>query len=75
MNTLGTWRVCQTFVPLLRKSAHGRIVNVSSEDGSIAGIGPGAPAYNLSKAALNALTRMLALMRSRIAFRSSIATP
>lgn len=67
-NTLGAWHMCQVFVPLLRRSQHGRIVNVSSEAGSLAGMGAGTPAYNLSKAALNALTRMLAaeLRSSRI---------
>lgn len=67
-NTLGAWHMCQAFVPLLRRSQHGRIVNVSSEAGSLAGMGAGTPAYNLSKAGLNALTRMLAaeLRSSRI---------
>lgn len=59
-NTLGAWRTCQTFIPLLRESEHGRIVNVSSESGSLATMGAGTPAYSVSKAALNALTRMLA---------------
>ena len=59
-NTLGAWRMCQAFIPLLRRSPHGRIVNVSSEAGSLTNMGPGTPAYTLSKAALNALTRMLA---------------
>ena len=30
-NTLGAWRMCKAFIPLLRSSSHGRIVNVSSE--------------------------------------------
>ena len=59
-NTLGAWRMCQAFLPLLRRSRQGRIVNVSSEAGSLASMGGGTPAYNMSKAALNALTRMLA---------------
>ena len=59
-NTLGPWRVCQAFVPLLRRGGHGRVVNVSSESGSLASMGAGTPAYSVSKAALNALTRMLA---------------
>ncbi len=59
-NTLGAWRVCQVFIPLLRKSKHARIVNVSSESGSLAVMGGGTPAYSVSKTALNALTRMLA---------------
>jgi NAD(P)-dependent dehydrogenase (short-subunit alcohol dehydrogenase family) len=59
-NTLGPWRMCREFIPLLRASGHGRIVNVSSESGSLAVMGGGTPAYSVSKAALNALTRMLA---------------
>lgn len=59
-NTFGPWRMTQAFLPLLKRSRHGRIVNVSSEAGSLAGMGGGTPSYSLSKAALNALTRMLA---------------
>lgn len=60
INTLGSWRVTQTFLPLLKKSRHARIVNVSSESGSLAGMRSNAPAYSVSKAALNALTRITA---------------
>jgi NAD(P)-dependent dehydrogenase (short-subunit alcohol dehydrogenase family) len=59
-NTLGAWRMCQAFIPLLRKSKHARIVNVSSESGSLTVMGGGTPGYSVSKVALNALTRMLA---------------
>ena len=59
-NLFGAWRACQAFLPHLRASAHGRIVNVSSESGSISGMSGGTPAYSVSKAALNALTRILA---------------
>ena len=59
-NLLGPWRLCQAFLPLLRKSQAGRIVNVSSESGSLAEMGVGPPAYQVTKAALNALTRTLA---------------
>jgi NAD(P)-dependent dehydrogenase (short-subunit alcohol dehydrogenase family) len=59
-NLYGPWLMVQEFLPLLRRSAHGRIVNVSSEAGSLAGMGGGTPAYTASKVALNALTRMLA---------------
>lgn len=67
-NLLGPWRVCQAFLPLLRKSQAARIVNVSSESGSLAEMGTGPPAYQVTKAALNALTRTLAgeLRKSRI---------
>ncbi|MFF4951040.1 SDR family oxidoreductase [Streptomyces chattanoogensis] len=59
-NLYGPWRMAIAFAPLLRASAHPRLVNVSSEAGSLAGMGGGTPAYAASKAGLNALTRMLA---------------
>ncbi|MDQ1398755.1 MAG: hypothetical protein QOK20_687 [Acidimicrobiaceae bacterium] len=59
-NLVGAWRAINAFLPLLRSSEHGRIVNVSSESGSLASMGGGTPAYSTSKAALNALTRILA---------------
>jgi len=59
-NLYGSWLLVQAFLPLLRASGHGRIVNVSSEAASLASMGAGTPAYNASKVALNAPTRMLA---------------
>ena len=59
-NTLGPWRMATAFADLLRASAHGRLVNVSSGAGALTGMRDGAPAYSVSKAALNALTLMLA---------------
>ncbi|AZO15355.1 SDR family NAD(P)-dependent oxidoreductase [Mesorhizobium sp. M2A.F.Ca.ET.043.05.1.1] len=58
-NVFGAWRVAAAFAPLLSVSGHGRLVNVSSEGGSLASMGSGAPAYSTSKATLNALTRIL----------------
>jgi NAD(P)-dependent dehydrogenase (short-subunit alcohol dehydrogenase family) len=67
-NLFGAWRMCQAFIPLLRRSRHGRIVNVSSESGSLQTMDGGAPAYSISKAALNALSRVVAaeVRRDRI---------
>jgi NAD(P)-dependent dehydrogenase (short-subunit alcohol dehydrogenase family) len=59
-NLLGAWRLTQAVLPLLQASEHARIVNVSSEAGSLAGMRRREPAYRVSKAALNALTRILA---------------
>ncbi|MFF5183487.1 SDR family NAD(P)-dependent oxidoreductase [Streptomyces sp. NPDC000345] len=59
-NLYGPWRLVQAVLPLLRASGRPRVVNVSSEGGSLAGMTGGTPAYSVSKAALNALTRMLA---------------
>jgi len=50
----------RAFVPLMRRSGWGRIVNVSSGAGAISSMGAGTPAYSTSKAALNALTRVVA---------------
>jgi NAD(P)-dependent dehydrogenase (short-subunit alcohol dehydrogenase family) len=60
VNLFGTWRVVQALLPLLRSSPRPRIVNVSSEGGSIALMSGGRPAFSVSMAALNALTRTLA---------------
>jgi len=59
-NLFGAWRVTQALLPLLLRSPHPRVVNVSSEGGSLASMNGGTPAYSVSKAALNALTRLLA---------------
>jgi NAD(P)-dependent dehydrogenase (short-subunit alcohol dehydrogenase family) len=59
-NLLGAWALSQALLPQLRRSGHGRIVNVSSGAGSLATMGGGTPAYHVSKAALNAFTRTLA---------------
>jgi NAD(P)-dependent dehydrogenase (short-subunit alcohol dehydrogenase family) len=59
-NLFGAWLTTQTLLPLLRASRHARIVNVSSEAGSLAAMDVDAPAYRVSKAALNAFTRTLA---------------
>src|SRR5215470_15989010 len=59
VNLFGPWRVIDALLPMLRSSNRPRIVNVSSEGGSISVMTGGSPAYSVSKAALNALTRLL----------------
>lgn len=59
-NLFGAWRTSLAVIPLMRRNRWGRIVNVSSQGGSLASMGGGTPAYSVSKAALNALTRILA---------------
>ena len=59
-NVLGALRLCQAMVPGMRSRRYGRVVNVSSGAGQLEGMGGYAPAYSLSKAALNALTRLVA---------------
>jgi NAD(P)-dependent dehydrogenase (short-subunit alcohol dehydrogenase family) len=59
-NLIGAWRTTQACLPLLRRSPSARVVNVSSGAGAIGDMGGGTPAYRVSKAGLNALTRILA---------------
>ncbi|MFL6583499.1 MAG: SDR family oxidoreductase [Chthoniobacterales bacterium] len=60
-NTLGPWLVAQAFAPMLKKSDAPRIVNVSSSGGQLEDGADGwAPAYCVSKTALNGVTVQLA---------------
>jgi NAD(P)-dependent dehydrogenase (short-subunit alcohol dehydrogenase family) len=61
VNLLGTWRVIDGLLPCLRKGTRRRIVNVSSVGGILATMQPDHPAYRVSKAGLNALTKMFAV--------------
>jgi NAD(P)-dependent dehydrogenase (short-subunit alcohol dehydrogenase family) len=60
-NVLGAWRCAQAVLPAMRAAGYGRVVNISSTLGSLALMDrPTEPGYRVSKAALNALTRVLA---------------
>src|SRR5262245_52728994 len=59
-NLIGAIAVARAFVPAMVGRGYGRIVNVSSTAGQLATMGTYAPAYAISKAALNAFTRQLA---------------
>jgi NAD(P)-dependent dehydrogenase (short-subunit alcohol dehydrogenase family) len=59
-NLFGAVRMCREVVPLMKKIGYGRIVNMSSGLGQLHQMAEGSPAYRVSKAALNALTRTLA---------------
>jgi NAD(P)-dependent dehydrogenase (short-subunit alcohol dehydrogenase family) len=71
-NTIGALRMSQAFLPLLRKSEFGRIINVSSGAGQLSDMGTWAPAYSISKTALNGVTVQFAaaLAGSNIAVNS-----
>lgn len=73
-NLIGAWRLCQSFVPLMKKNKYGRIVNVSSGAGTVATIRQSlyAPAYSLSKSCLNMLTIMFANELGREASATNI---
>ena len=70
-NTLGPWFVTQAFVPLLKKSDAPRVVNVSSGGGQLEDGADGwAPAYCVSKTALNGVTVQLAAALPKFAVNS-----
>lgn len=59
-NALGPLLLTQAVLPLLSKSHSPRVINVSSSGGSLSEMEHWAPAYCISKAALNAITKQLA---------------
>jgi NAD(P)-dependent dehydrogenase (short-subunit alcohol dehydrogenase family) len=59
-NFFGAYRLTIALLGLLRNSPHPRIVNVSSGMGGVAEMGGWSPGYRVSKAAMNAMTRILA---------------
>ena len=70
-NTLGPLLVSQAFVPFLKKSDAPRIVNVSSGGGQLTDGADGwAPAYCISKTALNGVTVQLAAALPNFAVNS-----
>ncbi len=58
-NVFGVIDVSRVFVPDMVQRRYGRIVNVSSGAGQLARMSTYAPAYSMSKTALNAFTRIL----------------
>jgi NAD(P)-dependent dehydrogenase (short-subunit alcohol dehydrogenase family) len=59
-NLFGVIEVCRVCVPPMANRGYGRVVNVSSGAGQLAKMSTYAPAYSISKTALNAFTRILA---------------
>jgi len=70
-NTLGPLRVTRAFAPSLRKSKAPRVINVSSGGGQLTDGADGwAPAYCISKTALNGLTAQIAAALPKFAVNS-----
>ena len=59
-NTIGAVHLMQRLAPGMRERGYGRIVNVSSDMGSLEHMHAGDLSYRVSKAALNAATRVFA---------------
>lgn len=74
-NLFGAFRLCQAFIPLMRRHRYGRVVNVSSEMGQLAEMGRGSAAYRISKTALNAMTRIMAVELRRVNIKVNAVCP
>jgi NAD(P)-dependent dehydrogenase (short-subunit alcohol dehydrogenase family) len=74
-NFYGAYRLTIELLGLLRASEHPRIVNVSSGMGGVAEMGGWSPGYRVSKAALNAMTRILATELKDAGFLVNSACP
>jgi NAD(P)-dependent dehydrogenase (short-subunit alcohol dehydrogenase family) len=61
VNLFGAYRLIRAIVPMMRRQGSGRVVAVTSGMGTFSDMTPGWPGYRISKTALNALTRILAL--------------
>jgi NAD(P)-dependent dehydrogenase (short-subunit alcohol dehydrogenase family) len=59
VNTLIPLRLCQEFIPNMKKNNYGRIVNVSSGMGQLSEMGGKNAPYRFSKCSLNALTKVI----------------
>jgi NAD(P)-dependent dehydrogenase (short-subunit alcohol dehydrogenase family) len=59
-NVFGVMRVSKALIPLMKEHGYGRVVNLSSNLGSLDKMGGLTVAYRSSKTALNALTRVFA---------------
>jgi len=74
-NFYGAYRLTVALLDLLRASQHPRIVNVSSGMGGVTEMGGWSPGYRVSKAALNAMTRILSAELSGNGFLVNSACP
>jgi NAD(P)-dependent dehydrogenase (short-subunit alcohol dehydrogenase family) len=74
-NFFGAYRLTIALLPLLRKSSSPRIVSVSSGMGGVAEMGGWSPGYRVSKASLNAMTRILSTELKDAGFLVNSACP
>jgi NAD(P)-dependent dehydrogenase (short-subunit alcohol dehydrogenase family) len=74
-NFFGAYRLAVALLALLRRSEHPRIVNVSSGMGGVAEMGGFSPGYRVSKASMNAMTRILSTELADEGFLVNSACP
>jgi NAD(P)-dependent dehydrogenase (short-subunit alcohol dehydrogenase family) len=73
-NAFGAWRLTKALLPALR-ARRGRIINVSSDSAQLVSMEGEFAGYRMSKAALNALTRILAAEEADRGVRANSVSP
>jgi NAD(P)-dependent dehydrogenase (short-subunit alcohol dehydrogenase family) len=74
-NALGPILLTQALLPLLEAGKPSRVINVSSQLASVQNMTDGWPGYGISKAALNAATRKLAMALAPRGISVNAASP
>jgi len=74
-NTVGPVMLTLALLPLLEAAKPARVINVSSQLGSVQNMTDGWPGYGISKAALNAATRKLAQALQPRGISVNVASP
>jgi NAD(P)-dependent dehydrogenase (short-subunit alcohol dehydrogenase family) len=59
-NVFGAWRCVSAVVPVMKEQGYGRILNLTTHMASLSTMKSGSPSYRVSKAGVNALTKVLA---------------
>lgn len=75
VNVIGPFRLIRRFLPSMKRRNYGRVVNVSSGMGRTVELDSDAQCYRLSKSALNAMTRMVALEVEQYDIRVNAVCP
>jgi NAD(P)-dependent dehydrogenase (short-subunit alcohol dehydrogenase family) len=75
VNVIGVMRTIDAFVPSMRGAHYGRIVNVSSGMARYVELAGNAVCYRTSKAALNTLSRVLALREAPFNIKINAVCP
>ena len=74
VNLKGTFNCCKAVVEIMKRQGYGKIVNISSIAGKMGDI-TSAPGYGPSKAAIDALTKTLAMQLARYGINANAVSP
>ncbi len=73
VNATGPMELCRAAIPVMRAAGHGSIINISSRQAERPSAG--LAAYAVSKSALNALTRVIAVEEAEHGIRANTISP